>query len=84
MSDPEKKLPAGDAWRVNELIETMHDFLHQPENYETVEDLERWLNNGVYDELKHVLYQVVATWFPVDEPTGRVLPPAGVRRSFPE
>ena len=84
MSAAEKKLPAEDAWRVYELLETMNDFLHQPENYKTVEDLERWLQSGVYDELTHVVYHVVANWFPVDESTGRVFPPAGVHRRFPE
>jgi hypothetical protein len=83
MSESEKKLPVEDAWRVYELIETMNDFLHQPENYKTVEDVERWLDSGVYDELKHVLYHVVNKWFPVDERTSHVFPPPGVKRRFP-
>jgi hypothetical protein len=83
MSESEKCLPAEDAWRLYELIETMHHFLHQPMNYETKADLERWLNSGVYDELKHVYYDVLAKWFPVDEPTGHAFPPAGVKRRFP-
>lgn len=64
-------------------METMHDFLHQPRNYQTVKDIARWLDSGVYEELRDVFYYVVADWFPVDERTGHVLPPAGLKRRFP-
>jgi hypothetical protein len=72
------------AWRIYELLEELHDFLHQPENYAKAGDVERWLEKrDVYRELHDVYYHVVAKWFPVDEQTGRVRPPAGVRRRFP-
>jgi hypothetical protein len=84
MSEFDKKLTVEDAWRVYELIETLHEFLHQPENYKTQDDVTRWLQSGVYEELKHVYYDVLGDWFPVDERTGDVSPPAGVQRRFPK
>lgn len=66
------------AWRIYRLIEEMHDFLHQPMNYETLEDLNRWLEKGTYKELHDVYYKVVGPWFPVDDETGYVIGPGGV------
>jgi len=72
-----------DAWRIYELIEELHDFLHKPENLSTPEDIQTWLSGkGVYPELREVYYRVVAQWFPVNEETGIVEPPPGVRRRF--
>jgi hypothetical protein len=83
MAHDDKKLSLADAWRTYELIEVMHDFLHQPEKYKTVDDVERWLQSGVYAELAHVYYKIVSNWFPPDE-EDRVDPPPGVPRRFPE
>jgi hypothetical protein len=38
------------AWRIYRLVEEMHDFLHQSKNDETVEDLNWWLENGIYKD----------------------------------
>jgi hypothetical protein len=84
MTESEKKISIEEAWRLYELIETLHEFLHQPENYKTQDEVTRWLQSGVYDELKRVYYNVLGDWFPVDEQTGEVSPPVGVRRRFPK
>jgi hypothetical protein len=84
MSSPELTLSKEEAWRIYELLEQMNRFLHQPENYRSPEDVVRWLQSGIYDELKHVFYGTAARWFEVDEGSGRVSPPSGVSRRFPE
>jgi hypothetical protein len=87
MSDTAKPgyiLRAEDAWRVYELIEEMNHFLHQPEHYRNTQDIDEWLQSGVYEELSTVYYDILSQWFPVDDATGRVFPPPGVTRRFPE
>lgn len=73
-----------EAWRIYELLEQLNDFLHRPENYRTRADIVKWLQSGVYEELRKTFYGIAAKWFPVDEDTGRVRPPSGVHRRFPE
>lgn len=73
-----------DAWRIYELLEQMNDFLHQPANYGECDAIKNWLGSGVYAELNSVFYGVVAKWFEPDRESGRVVPPAGIRRRFPE
>jgi len=72
-----------DAWRIYELIEELHSFLHQPENTSDPEEVRKWLQQkGVYADLREVYYDLVANWFPVDTNTGDVVPPPGTRRRF--
>ncbi|HRI62679.1 MAG TPA: hypothetical protein PK156_00530 [Polyangium sp.] len=76
-------IPIEEAWRIFELIEELHDFLHQPMNYSNPEDVEAWLaKKDVYPELRHVYYKIVTNWFPVNEETGIVEAPPGVSRRF--
>jgi len=78
-----KPIDEKDAWRIYELLEELHDFLHQPENFASAEDVQRWLlDKGVYRELHDVFYHLVASWFPVDEQSGEVMPPPGAHRRF--
>jgi hypothetical protein len=83
MKRSEVILSKEDAWRIYELLEQMNDFLHQPDNYRDQPDVVNWLKSGVYVELKEVFYGMVAKWFEVDDESGRVLPPSGVERKFP-
>lgn len=72
-----------DAWRLYELLEVLHDFLHQEQNYRDAKNIDRWLEDGVYEELRYAYYDVAAKWFPVDEETDCVNPPPGSKRRFP-
>lgn len=83
MSDEPIRVSREDAWRIYELMEQMHDFLHQQDNYRTQSEVAEWLDKGVYEELRQVFYRVVAKWFPVDD-DGHVVPPGGMQRRFPE
>ena len=78
-------IPIEDAWRIFELLEELHDFLHQPMNYSSREDVETWLiKKGVYPELRHVYYKIVGNWFPVSDDTSIVEAPPGSTRRFGE
>lgn len=80
MSDErEIRISESEAWRLYLLLEEMNDFLHQDDNYRSVEKLNEWLEGkGIYKELSEVFYRVVAPWFPVDEESGYVVEPGGV------
>jgi len=67
------------AWAVFELLEEVNDFLHRAEHSE--EELKRWLEGGVYANLNDVFYDIVSTWFEVDE-SGRVAVPPGIVPKF--
>jgi len=80
MSDDAKReihLSEEEAWRIYRLLEEMNAFLHQPMHYPTIEDVHRWLDEGIFRELSELLYRVVGPWFPVDEETGYVVGPGG-------
>ena len=49
---------------VFECLEELNDFLHQPENYRTPEQVARFLENGAYQKLHHIYYDVVWQWLP--------------------
>lgn len=72
-----------DAWRIYELIEEMHSFMHQPLNTADPKRMRAWLEDGgVYAELKDIYYNLVGEWFPVNKETGTVDPPGGTIRRF--
>lgn len=76
-------IPVEDAWRIYELLEELHDFLHQPMNYSSSAEVQAWLTEkGVYPELRDVFYDIVRHWFPVNEETSIVEAPSGVARRF--
>ena len=78
-----KTISDEEAWRIHELIEELHDFLHQPLNLQDSSAVERWLNErGVYRELHDVYYNMTGSWFQIDDTTGEVQPPPGARRRF--
>lgn len=79
----EMTIPVEDAWRIYELIEELHDFLHQPMYYQNSGDVDAWMEKKkIYPELQHVYYEIVTKWFSVDEETSIVEAPEGVVRRF--
>lgn len=84
MRQREIVLSQEDAWRIFELLEQMTQFLHQPGHYREPEQIEKWLDSGVNDELRHAYYRIAGKWFEPDADSGRVFPPPGVNRRFPE
>jgi hypothetical protein len=72
-----KTVEARDLWAVYLLLEEMNRFLHQPMNYESPDEIRKWLRSGVYKRLKHAYYDIGGKWFPVDEETGEVIAPPG-------
>jgi hypothetical protein len=48
--------------RVFEIIEQIHDFIHQPLNYSDIESFAM----HCYPELHEVYYKVVWNWLPTD------------------
>ncbi len=67
------------AWAIFELLEEMNDFLHRAKHSE--EELKAWLEGGAYATLNDVFYNLVATWFKIDE-SGHVVVPPGVVPKF--
>ncbi|PAW76978.1 MAG: hypothetical protein B9S32_12805 [Verrucomicrobia bacterium Tous-C9LFEB] len=49
---------------VFECLEKLNDFLHQPENYRSPEQIERFMQSGAYQNLRHLYYDVVWQWLP--------------------
>ena len=50
--------------RLFSLLEELHDFLHQPEYYKDTASVQAFLEEGVYEELKRMYYDVVWNWLP--------------------
>jgi hypothetical protein len=84
MKSREFVLSAEEAWRLFELLEELNQFVHQPGHYREPEQIEKWLASGVADELRHAYYRIASKWFQPDPESGRVFPPPGVSRRFPE
>ncbi len=57
-------VPVDDVKRLFLLLEDLHAFLHQPENYRSPADVDRFLSDGVYVRLKTMYYQTVWSWLP--------------------
>jgi hypothetical protein len=73
----EIRMTEDQAWRIYRLLEEMNDFLHQRRNYPSVEQVHRWLEGGVYQELSDLYYKVAGPWFKIDEETGYIVGPGG-------
>lgn len=78
MSNSKYTLPAESAWRLFKILEELNAFLHNPGHFQDPKHVEKWLENGVYAEVSHAYYEIVGPWFPVDEVTGEVQPPAEI------
>ena len=77
MSNERINLPEAEAWRLYGLLGELVRFLHQSGNYQSPDQVERWLASGVYSEISDLFYRTAYDWFPVDDETDRVEPPAG-------
>ena len=69
-------LSAADAWRLYQLLENLNAFLHNSAHFQDPGQVEAWLRDGTYAELRHAYYDMIGPWFPVDETTGEVHPPS--------
>lgn len=53
----------GEVRRVFQLIEKVHDLMHQPMRYRDPEQIERFVEAN-YAEIKELYYRVVWNWLP--------------------
>ena len=49
---------------VFDCLEDLHHFLHQPDNYRSHEQIQRFLDNGAYRRLHRAYYETVWGWLP--------------------
>ncbi len=45
-------------------LEDLNQFFHQPMNYETIENVENFLQNGGYEKIRTMYYDIVWNWLP--------------------
>lgn len=45
-------------------LEELHEFFHQPSNYDDAASVKKFLQNGAYERLRTMYYDVVWKWLP--------------------
>ena len=57
-------VPLDEVKSVFFVLEELIDFLHQPLNYETTDQIVQFLQSGAFDRLTGAYYDTVWNWFP--------------------